>query len=324
MLVASLAFVACEKNEDSNLTDLESAKHNLKSNNIMHFQNQDHLAQVLVDLSQRDLNEKWDFAYENNYQSFGVHCDQLYLQVAQDSLDPASVMAAANAYDEYLMLEPDDSIEGDLIFKTRFQDHPLYYIINMEYMYIVGDYAYKLFPEGLIETHVDYFDELGNVNSFIDGSNEDYFRQIPNDPNFDLDPPPPTPHNAGTKKVARKTNGKNRTKAFINIYKIADNAPQYISDHIVRPYKKTLGIWYWCKRTITYDFNIAVDTHYDNGSVDIDRWRFAGIKKRYMVNADRGVLPGTDYSHVHYRGYDCMGDTPDTPPVIFSKYTFNL
>lgn len=325
MLITSFVFMACEKNDENSIMENGPNKQSfLRGDGIMEFHDQNEFAQFILNIDQMDRSQLSDFADGNDYQSFGLYCDDLYFQIAADSLKPDLVSDAVDSYNEYIMLEPDDSIEGDFVFKARFQDHPLYYIINLKYMYIVGEYVYKLFDEGIIETKVDFIDELTSVGSYDEPLDQETFSKLDNEV-LDTDPLPP-PHDAGIKVVKRKTNGKKRTKSRIKVHLLSKSTAQYASDHLVRPYKKTLGIWYWCKRTITYDFNTAVDVHHNNGNCDVHPFNVSGQQKRYSIQK-RDVFwgpPVIDTESVHYRGYDCMGDTPDTDPVDYSKYTFNL
>jgi hypothetical protein len=56
---------------------------------------------------------------------------------------------------------------------------------------------------------------------------------------------------------SKATNGDNRTVLQLNVEYLSDGRVQVSS--LIRPYKKTLGVWYWCTRTLSCDLKLAID-----------------------------------------------------------------
>jgi hypothetical protein len=298
------------------------------NNGILAFSDQNDFANYLVQINQMSKQELIDFQENNDYLSFGLKCDESYFELAQDSLNPDDVMANISNYSDYLELVTDIEGDEDLTLKAKFESSPLYYIMNLEHMYIVGDMAYKVFEEGIIETDISYIDELENISSFdmidFDGDKIN-FTPIPL--GWSATGNLTSPHDAGTPRIERETNGNNRTKSYIKITQMTSGpAPQFSSMNYVRPYKRTWGIWYWCKRTITYDFETAIDIHRTNGTYKRKQYSHQNTEYKSVIKKlDVFFTPDlNDIESLHYAGYDCSGDTPSTDPVLYSKYTYNL
>ena len=137
----------------------------------------------------------------------------------------------------------------------------------------IGESIYKVFDEGIIRTSVEDQTNLLQVSSFY-GSRHDGFSYYENHiTDSQLDFCHEDGCNCNTiETIVRKTNGNNRTytRFYISEETIVFNDPalmdyyyqmgiRYIYYYMkIRPYKRTLGVWYWCRRTIMYNMNYHV------------------------------------------------------------------
>ena len=139
-------------------------------------------------------------------------------------------------------------------------------------------------------------------------------------------------YNCGTFKEERETEGRARTKFNIGIYVEHGwfydgvcncEVPGTIMrvNYLVRPYKKTLGVWYWCTRTIAADIKVALDSY--STSTGWVRKKFSNhhdYSRRSKIEQDLvgGFISwgyfATDVTF-HFGGLDCWGDSYSTDHV---------
>jgi hypothetical protein len=95
---------------------------------------------------------------------------------------------------------------------------------------------------------------------------------------------------------------------------------------LIRPYKKTLGIWYWCTRTISCNIKIA----YDKINSDYTTWTrgfYYKIETKYDSKLEYVVSSGflswgSGDPQMHFAGYDSWADTPSNDPVKLQANTY--
>ena len=182
-----------------------------------------------------------NFQASNNYQSYGLLCDALYLKMAEDSLTPDIVIENVASNSEFLELITDDDESGNMTLTAKLENNPFYYIMNMARIYIVGNMAYKVFQEGLLETEISNLDELIEIDVYEDGDAIESMVSIgAGAPSSVGTGGSGTGHDAGTYRVERETNGRDRTKASVQVYQFASGpATQYASYYLTTPYKKS-------------------------------------------------------------------------------------
>lgn len=97
--------------------------------------------------------------------------------------------------------------------------------------------------------------------------------------------------------------------------------------YLVRPYKRTAWIWFWCSRTISCEIRTAVNM------LIMDNWYtrqlYGGVSNKHdsKVEGSIGEWASVGYFSVvgiHFAGYDCWADTPDTDPVVLQCNTAAL
>ena len=320
---------SCTK--DATLNHRTSSNNLRTANGILSFNSQDDFASDLVLMNSMNQTELLVYQQEHGYQSYGVLCDSLYYEVAADSLNTDLVISKTNTYSDYLELVQDSENINEMVLMANFEQSPLYYLMNLDRMYIVDTMVYKVFKEGVLCANVSNTDNLKDIDLFSEADGMSGIISIGAGSGTGSGGSGSggsgTSHDAGTYRSERATNGNNRTFASISILPITyAPAPQYTSYEFIRPYKRTMGIWYWCKRTISYSFNIAIDIHKINGTYNRVPFYKYGTNYAYSIKKnDVFFTPDLmDVSSIHYAGYDCYGDTPSTNPASFSIYTYNL
>lgn len=130
------------------------------------------------------------------------------------------------------------------------------------------------------------------------------------------------PYNCGTYTDGRQTNGSNRTFMKLEIeFGNVGGLPHVKYLSLVRPYKRILGIWYFCERTISCDVKFAVDTKAPDNTWSRTFYTHTETKHAYAIEKTY-FYSGYGYDQFwHFGGYDSWGDTPDTNPVVLQCNT---
>ena len=150
-------------------------------------------------------------------------------------------------------------------------------------MLLIGNNVIRIFDEGVVTAPIDQEENLLNINSFFEPAydsfsyyenelSESYLESyVESKDNEDG-------CNCGKQEtIVRKTNDNGYERTYVRFYinngTIATGDTGYdaflygqglrhVSYHMkVRPYRKNLGIWFWCRRTISYNVDYSV---YDN------------------------------------------------------------
>ena len=125
----------------------------------------------------------------------------------------------------------------------------------------IGENVIKVFDEGVIIAPVDQEERLLNITSFYEPAQENFAyyenalsesQSVFKDDN--------ECNCTSIEVVARGTNGNNRT--YVRFYRDGlynDYGFGTITYYMkIRPYKRTLGVWYWCNRSIHYNIDYVL------------------------------------------------------------------
>ncbi len=271
------------------------------------------------------LDELKTYEDSKGYKSFGRKCDELYASINFDDFESFEELKAfVESNSEYLKLVEDE--EGELVLETTLSSSPYRYFTNNDKLFRIMDKVYKVFEDGVVATSFDNIEKLKslNVNKTSLLQSDENFRIMPTryESNISGAQLKDAPYNCGTHANARKTNGKNRTKIEISInyldtYDI-NGFPMTIYENrvLIRPYKKTLGIWYWCSRTLSCDIKVAIDVNTTSGWVRGFYYESESgkhdSKLEYIMSGGIVSMGYWARYDMHYGGYDCWADSPST------------
>lgn len=233
----------------------------MSSSSIMSFEDEQDMLDYIDDIQQHDDAYRIELEDQNNFVSFGSMPDTIYRLFPQDSLAVDSLAEYVEANSGFLSLDEDDNDEW--IFNTKYDGDLYYYVMNTSRMYIVGGYAYKAFPDGLLVATTEHVDEMEAVEeedldevlqdedySFISNFNVSK-KKGGKDVTYDV----------GGFAVDRATSGTNRIYLRIKLQSISNNRRTVQVSGLVRPCKRISYVWFFCKRTITSTPN-KVLVHY--------------------------------------------------------------
>lgn len=326
LLLTMLSSCKKDLNEKQNISSASWDKKSA-SEKILKFTDSYEYLQNLKKVTAFSTAERKIWEESQNFISYGRACDEFYNSLKIDeNWDDEAIRKVVLDNADYLQIIQDN--EGDCFLETRMYQNLKRYLINVDKLYQIGETIYKVIGENItVRANIKCLEKLKTINE------SNYLSYLSDaeilicHPSFDSDVLKDAGNNCGTDHEARVTNGNDRT--YMHIVIVTDDLDigrEQYTYFIVRPYKKTLGIWYWCTRTISCDISIRTDYYlytnpnsgdwddpeygnYENSGTSDDH--LSDILNQRMIAT--GFYP-TTYSH--FGGYDCWGDTPSTSPNV--------
>ena len=120
----------------------------------------------------------------------------------------------------------------------------------------------------------------------------------------------------------RSTNGNNRLK--VEIESNLNGYTQTVCHFIQRPYKKTLGIWFWCSRTMSADIKIRFTALAEINGHSTFLFGDLIYYEDYTEASKFEASETLDFDSVwigdsHYlTSYDVWADTYDVSPIDYA------
>lgn len=211
-----------------------------------------------------------------------------------------------------LALKQNEDRELELI--AYYVDNRFSAVANKERLFVVGQKYVKVFEDGFAYTDKEHLSDLKLINSiYLTELTENDWLSISaitiGEANGDRS------CNNSTSAGTTVTSGKNRTKVTIETYSKSSWQVGVGCKGIIRPYKKSFGVWYFAKRTITGRLEATSRWREDSS----DPWLFVNINSScsnfhsYKFEVDNfdptslGAMPTPRLQSV-----DSFGDTPST------------
>lgn len=299
------------------------------SSNILTFENNQEFIDAINYVKSCDFSELKSWENENDFKSFGRVCEELYASIDFNKFTKQSdFFDLVNEHSDYLQLIPNGDEEYTL--ETKAHNNPYRYFLNKDMIFQVGSVVYKMVDSELIASPVGNIENLKKLTvSNLDFHLKDTsnYLQVTQTTRLNCDYiyTKDVGNNVGTYREDSETNDNNRTKLVVQIY-TADIMDQWTyaaigtllrANYLVRPYKKTLGIWYFCTRTISCNIRLRLDWKDTNGN-----WQNQ-ICTYSNSGTSASKLEGDVYSNyvsfgywynpsAHFGGIDSWGRTPDT------------
>ncbi len=302
LVISGLTVTSCNK-----ANEIEMPK--LNESNTLVFSTQQEFKETLDRVISLNENELCEFEKLNGFSSLGISSENFYRSIDFEQFKTKEeIISFINENSRFLQLVEDDY--GDLYVETVLCKSPFRYFANDQRLFQIGNDSYKVFNSGIVKLTQENSDVILKMNdddylNFINHSDKKGLKDVT--------------YNCGTSKEFRVTNDNNRTLAELDVWvQPLDIGYNVIGNCLIRPYKKTLGIWYWCTRTITAEVKLAVD--YTN-SYNVDPFRFHTILNR-ITRSDSKVevtvyqLSPASIISAHFGAYYVFADTPSTSPAI--------
>jgi hypothetical protein len=285
--ITGISLNSCKKDKN----EFEHSKNFKDLNNFRIFASMDDLFQEVQKVNLMDDMQLEAYEQSVNFLSFGRTADQLYSSLIQelgiegklqeggennednnDNAEARLTIARITQYaldnSQYVQLEKDD--DGELCFVTRLENSLFRYVINQDQIVRVGDRLWKVLENGIVEALVDSSKNANGTNNNVsyyykilltitDNNVSSVVKQYPNI-SYTPSIPPVQKGNYGRSITEDKKNNakKERLWYWIGImdYKVVNSEIVYRGVELnIRSYHKTLGIWWYCKRTINANFS---------------------------------------------------------------------
>ena len=219
--------------------------------------------------------ERREWEQQQGFKSYATKCEELFEELEAKGINSdEDIYNFVKENSDYFFIREED---GEKYLTSYLEFSSYYRFVDENRMLQIGDNIIKAFDDGIISAPIEEQENLLNVTSFYEPARECFYYfeysfggLFPDSKDAD-----DGCDCSREEIIARKTNGNERT--YVRCY--IDNATILTGDSgydsflysqglrnvcyimKVRPYKRILGVWYWCRRTITYNVNYSV---YDN------------------------------------------------------------
>jgi hypothetical protein len=291
-IFAIAVVISCSKEQSIILSENQ----NLVKDGMMVFKNLDEYKQAVNKSLMLNRDELQLSEESNNFSSYGRLSEVFYSSFDFETFESVNEIKKVANSNHFIEM---NEVNGELYLDISFYNHIDRYIMNENRMYQISDTVLKVFKNGIAYANISEINLLKSITGKIFNPskhlNINFRETIINE--------------AVTKEcyggTERETSGNERIK--IDIYQTRDG--YYGWDEVsvyaeARPYRKTLGIWYWVSgRTI----NAAL------------KWKFA-----YSNNSSEYIFE--QLSWVNYStSFIQVRHSQDCPPgtfAIFYGYNF--
>lgn len=336
MLFFTIFFTSCKK---ENVLDNE----NLPAVEFLKFENFQEFSRILEKVSSMNEQERKQWEDMQGFRSFGSIADEIYKNANPENFETREeFFNFVNANLSFLEIYEDETgieLNPKLVYTSQ------RYLIGEDHLFQIGNFVYKIFDGGTAIVEVDEIQSLKNLSqeeflsrekdlTFDDGIRRYYSNAFFKEKKQSKD----IGNNVGMDHTTRKDNGNDRTllrvsgDAFPKLILTSGGAFSheefYVSvETFVRPYKKTLGIWYHCTRTITVESKVAIDYRTPAGPINLWRRKYGYLPQTTTKGSVFSITPEVflfaNYvpayqPQIHFAAIYARASTPSTGAAILS------
>ena len=331
LVAAALLFVGCKKgtNETATIDSpsvAEVATPTVTSEGMLWFASAEDFMETQRRVLEMGEAERIEWERKQGFMSYATKCEMIFEEFEANGINSDDdIYDFVNANSEYFYVREED---GEKYLTSYLEFSSYYHFVDANRILQIGNDLFKVFDEGVITAPISEKEKLLKVSSFYE-PHQQSFRYFENNQTEFVSE---TKHEdgcdcKGKETVARKTNGNNRTYVRFYIDKVAILTGDPVIDayyweidyfyndyHMkIRPYHRILGIWYWCRRTISYNVNYSMAstngmTHSGNKSGQDSGGKIDVILHRYTGNykfASYGSITGYAATPDAYRILPC-------------------
>jgi hypothetical protein len=323
LILLTVIISSCEEKETPAVKRVIQQKL-LPSDTLLQFKDVSDFFTTLDYISMFNHTERKNWEDNKKFRSIGMASDEFYFSIDTSIFSKVQdVEEFANLNDEYLKLI---NVDGEYLLETVLSMNKFRYLANRDHMFQVGDSAYLVLDEVLVHSHFSKINDLKKINdmNYVEykHSNDfriDYLQEAKSERYND--------NNCGNYKEERVTNNNNRTYLRIASLSLVNGSQKrYWVDFMVRPYKRTAYVWFYCLRTISCKIHCAHDYKVNSNWLrkvntpftyqNIYDWCITGEICNETVNSNQAGN--------HFGGYDCWADTPSTNPNVIIQCNTNI
>ncbi len=323
IFIIAFTITSCNKNDSAGKIDI-----NTTDKQMLKFESVSEFLSIRNKISEM-THEKISFLKSlSGFNSFSEEVDAFYHSIDFETFQSQeNLLTFVRSYPQYLRIDYDEN--NEMIINPVLSNNLYKVFVNEDLKFQIGDSVYKTFENVTIGTHLLNQDVLNGLKegdieqNLKDGS---VFIFTKNEEMKLKD----NTYNCGTWQENRATNGNDRTYLRLGIItgQYTGGTEQYV-EYMVRPYKKTLGVWYWCTRTISCNIKVAAGYFIYNQSNSwirlIGNYSNSGTSTSSLsgILCQQWISIGANKDGIgHFDGYNAWADTPSTDPVVLQCNTF--
>jgi len=302
LAAVGIGFVGCKKD---NMNKLERSQ-----NNALEFNSMEELKSKIKELESMNEEDRRIYENQNGYKSLYTQVHEVYEEINMDEVkDRKEVYDHVNRNQNLLEIAKNE--DGELEYRPFYSDNPYSLVANGNRMIIVDSICLKVFDDGLISTNAENFDKLKSQESrSVKNTNLNSDFNISHFRSLDAS----IKSHCGSYKEDIEDDNRDRTKLWVEcFYENISGIPYVTGRGQIRPYKKTLGIWYFARRTI--EGRIKFDVSYTlNGQTEVYQFNQiipANLSYTQSKAFNEPLWPNVP-SNVRFTSIDSWGDTPST------------
>jgi hypothetical protein len=229
-----------------------------KNNTIPKFASNKDFSNTTSEVVEMTPEELKDFEKEKGFSSFGRMSEDFYQKIDFESFKTTDELKAfVQKNGNYLQFIEDDN--GELELETKFHNRADRYLQNADNMYQIGETVYKVFEYGTVSSSIDnlelFYKKGNNLDSFKKDDKFSFYSSENDNVRMKS-----TTSNCTPTEPFRSTEGRERLKVELEVS--TNYGQTEVTYHFLsRPYKMTLGIWFWVSSRNMYA-DVDVDWHY--------------------------------------------------------------
>jgi hypothetical protein len=322
-IIFTFVITSCKKNDNPGKND-----NNPIEKQMLKFENVSEFLKIRDQVSEIQCEEISFSKSQSGFSSFSQEVDEFYHSIDFESFQSQEeLLNYVKNYPQYLRIDYDENTE--IIINPVLSDNLYRIFVNEDLKFQIGDSVYKTYETVTLGTHLLNQDALNsikeeNIEQNLNDGSVFVFSKKEEIQLKDLN------NNCGTWPEARATNGNDRTYLRLGVItgQYSYGTEQYVQ-YMVRPYKKTLGVWYWCTRTISCNIKVAAGYYIYNQSNSwvrlIGNYSNSGTSTSSLsgILCQQWVSIGENKDgNGHFDGYNAWADTPSTDPVLLQCNTY--
>lgn len=221
-------------------------------NNTPTFQSVEDLDAALKKVAAMGEDERRAYEAQQGYQSLYTEVHEWYDQIVPERLtDLQPLYQHVEDHSDWVEIRRDQ--QGELEYRPIYSENPYSLLAGPDRMLIVGESALKVFDDGFITA------PLGALEALRTSSGQSV-QAVPTDKSYAVTVFNSTESvlksNCGRDREDTETNGNNRTKLSVECYvkTIGGIVPVGEAKGQIIPQKRTLGVWFRARRTISGRF----------------------------------------------------------------------
>ncbi len=309
MLATIVLFPGCKKEKTAELAATQAAS------GMLCFNSPEEFAEAQQKVLAMSEAERREWEQQQGFKSYATKCNELF-----EAFEAKGIESDEDIYNfvkenpDYFYIFIDE--DGEEYLKSHLEDTPYPFYANERRLFAIHDTVIKVFEHYMIKAAKNDINMLLHLEEGVFDDDFDYFDFSSNDIlsreySCDCDI---------TEAIFRTTKSNNRlyVRFYIGPTGVLNN---YRCGYRLRPYHRIAGIWYYCSRTISYNF--SVNWKYKDSLAYNSPWVYGGNSASDVNGTGSSCIDGfllnvylpvgaymNDLQFVSFNGW---AKTPDTP-----------